>query len=127
MNEKSDKIESAAGCIILFLLALSGVSIYLTGWTGFWWSILGFSFLLVVIGAMEAGKQQGSATTGTQQGSGTTGTQQGSGTTPRVRFRVTHCYRCKRYLDDRDYSNCGTCGWIRCPDCGACGCGYCGF
>lgn len=43
------------------------------------------------------------------------------------RFRVTHCYNCKRGLDSRQHAKCSRCGWITCPGCGACGCGYAGW
>jgi hypothetical protein len=42
--------------------------------------------------------------------------------TPR---RITHCYACKRNLDNGIELECVACGWILCP-CGACGCGYSG-
>ena len=37
--------------------------------------------------------------------------------------KVTHCYRCKRYLDTLAETTCSDCAWLRCP-CGACGCSY---
>lgn len=37
--------------------------------------------------------------------------------------RVTHCYNCKKDLDNSIQVECGNCGWIVCS-CGACGCGY---
>lgn len=42
--------------------------------------------------------------------------------TPR-RHRVTHCYSCKRGLDNKLFFECNACHWIICT-CGACGCGY---
>ena len=39
------------------------------------------------------------------------------------RRRVTHCYNCKRHLDNAFDVACAACGWIICA-CGACGCGY---
>lgn len=46
-----------------------------------------------------------------------------------ARRRVTHCYRCKKSLDNAIDVECKACGWIICG-CGACGCGWdngCGF
>ncbi len=40
--------------------------------------------------------------------------------------RVTHCYACKRSLDNTIDVECVACGWILCS-CGACGCGYSGL
>lgn len=37
--------------------------------------------------------------------------------------RKTHCYACKRDLDNLVDLECKACGWIICR-CGACGCGY---
>ena len=37
--------------------------------------------------------------------------------------RVTHCYSCKRSLDNRVFLECSACNWIICG-CGACGCAY---
>jgi len=37
-------------------------------------------------------------------------------------LRTSHCYVCKRYLDNFTNAECEKCGWIICP-CGACGCG----
>lgn len=36
--------------------------------------------------------------------------------------RVTHCYNCKKLLDNSIHIECRICHWIVC-DCGACGCG----
>lgn len=38
-------------------------------------------------------------------------------------LRVTHCYACKRHLDNQTFLECSACNWIIC-NCGACGCGY---
>jgi len=35
------------------------------------------------------------------------------------KVRVTHCWRCKQYLDSERFFIYKTCGWIIC-DCGAC-------
>ena len=44
----------------------------------------------------------------------------------RVRFRrVTHCYICRKHLDNAVDVECVACGWILCT-CGACGCGFSG-
>jgi len=40
------------------------------------------------------------------------------------RHRITHCWNCKKPLDNESYSECDSCGWITCPSCGACGCNY---
>lgn len=37
--------------------------------------------------------------------------------------RKTHCYLCKKKLDNLVDLECAACGWIICR-CGACGCGY---
>jgi hypothetical protein len=37
--------------------------------------------------------------------------------------RVTHCWSCKKNLDNSIDFECMSCGWILCR-CGACGCGY---
>ncbi|MEC8849769.1 MAG: hypothetical protein VYB93_10975 [Pseudomonadota bacterium] len=39
------------------------------------------------------------------------------------RRRFTHCYACRRDLDNSIDIECVACGWIICT-CGACGCGY---
>lgn len=39
------------------------------------------------------------------------------------RRRITHCYACRRMLDNQADEECSGCGWIVC-ECGACGCGY---
>lgn len=39
------------------------------------------------------------------------------------RHRVTHCYNCKKGLDNKLFFECTACQWIICT-CGACGCGY---
>lgn len=39
--------------------------------------------------------------------------------------RITHCYNCKRHLDNAVDVECAACGWIICR-CGACGCGFSG-
>ena len=44
------------------------------------------------------------------------------GSKPHYR-RVTHCYSCKRTLDNSLDIECKACAWIICP-CGACGCGW---
>ncbi len=41
------------------------------------------------------------------------------------RHRTTHCYNCKKPLDNSVDVECNSCGWIICS-CGACGCGYSG-
>jgi hypothetical protein len=38
-------------------------------------------------------------------------------------LRVTHCWDCKKHLDNSIELECNSCGWILC-ECGACGCGY---
>jgi hypothetical protein len=38
-------------------------------------------------------------------------------------YRVTHCFRCSKFLVSTVSNECETCGWIRCQ-CGACGCSY---
>ncbi|MEY3788787.1 MAG: hypothetical protein RIQ94_939 [Pseudomonadota bacterium] len=43
----------------------------------------------------------------------------------RNHHRITHCYSCKRHLDNAIMTECVTCGWILC-NCGACGCGWIG-
>ena len=40
-----------------------------------------------------------------------------------LRGRRTHCYRCKKNLDEVNFAHCKKCKWMRC-ECGACGCGY---
>lgn len=40
--------------------------------------------------------------------------------------RITHCYSCKKHLDNKFDIECRKCGWIICF-CGACGCGYKGL
>lgn len=40
--------------------------------------------------------------------------------------RITHCYACKRGLDNSVDIECVACRWILCT-CGACGCGYSGL
>lgn len=37
--------------------------------------------------------------------------------------RYTHCYKCKKDLDNTIYYECNICKWILCS-CGACGCGW---
>nr|CAP48735.1 putative integron gene cassette protein [uncultured bacterium]CAP48736.1 putative integron gene cassette protein [uncultured bacterium]CAP49141.1 putative integron gene cassette protein [uncultured bacterium] len=37
--------------------------------------------------------------------------------------RVTHCYKCRKGLDNSIDTECNACGWIIC-NCGACGCGW---
>jgi len=37
--------------------------------------------------------------------------------------RTTHCYDCKKPLDNKLFYECISCKWIICA-CGACGCGY---
>lgn len=39
--------------------------------------------------------------------------------------RVSHCYSCKKDLDNTVDVECVSCGWILCR-CGACGCGWSG-
>lgn len=39
------------------------------------------------------------------------------------RWRITHCYACKKELDNQIDIECKACNWILCV-CGACGCGY---
>jgi hypothetical protein len=46
------------------------------------------------------------------------------GKTRRRNCRSTHCYSCKRNLNSGSHSQCGNCGWLTCPNCGACGCHY---
>jgi hypothetical protein len=53
-----------------------------------------------------------------QRGLANQGTRLGLG-----RGRITHCYNCKRHLDNSIDVECAGCGWIIC-ECGACGCGY---
>lgn len=38
-------------------------------------------------------------------------------------LRITHCWDCKKHLDNSIELECNSCGWILC-ECGACGCGY---
>lgn len=38
--------------------------------------------------------------------------------------RLTHCYNCRKGLDNLVDLECSACNWIVCPNCGACGCGY---
>lgn len=38
--------------------------------------------------------------------------------------RITHCYRCKSYLNSMINTSCLKCGWIICSNCKACGCFY---
>lgn len=41
--------------------------------------------------------------------------------------RMTHCYSCRTFLDERDrIPKCPRCRWMVCPECGACGCQYVG-
>lgn len=37
------------------------------------------------------------------------------------RYRKAHCYNCGKALNNRDFNECGACGWIKCT-CGACDC-----
>ena len=51
------------------------------------------------------------------------------GVRPAIRrhlHRITHCYACKRGLDNSVDIECVACDWILCT-CGACGCGYSGL
>lgn len=38
--------------------------------------------------------------------------------------RSSHCYNCKRKVDNSFDFECSICNWIVCGHCGACGCGY---
>lgn len=40
-------------------------------------------------------------------------------------LRYTHCWKCKKDINNIEFLECATCGWIICQ-CGACGCGYSG-
>ena len=42
-----------------------------------------------------------------------------------LRRRVTHCYVCRKHLDNSIDIECVKCDWILCT-CGACGCGFLG-
>jgi len=44
-------------------------------------------------------------------------------TTNHQKRRITHCYSCKKSLDNSIDIECVVCSWIICS-CGACGCGY---
>jgi hypothetical protein len=39
------------------------------------------------------------------------------------KHRITHCWFCKKELDNAIDIECSACGWILCQ-CGACGCGF---
>ena len=39
------------------------------------------------------------------------------------KYRITHCYNCKKPLNNSSDNECKKCGWIKCS-CGACGCNY---
>ena len=41
--------------------------------------------------------------------------------------RVSHCYECKRPVDNTYDLECVACGWIICSNCVSCGCGYVHF
>ena len=40
------------------------------------------------------------------------------------KYRISHCYKCKKEVDSKLDIECNICGWIICDWCGACGCGY---